>query len=80
MPAPGLAPRSARARSVREYAVTQARRGAAAVTDEKINVDGQQLRVSVRHGDQDRVPLLLINGVGAPLDALQPFVDALDPR
>ena len=57
------------------------RRGPArpAVTDELISVDGQQLRVSVRHGDQDLVPLLLINGIGAPLDALQPFVDALDP-
>ena len=44
-----------------------------------IVVDGQQLRVAVRHGDGTRVPLLLFNGIGASLDLLQPFVDALDP-
>ena len=44
-----------------------------------VAVGGQQLRVAVRPGDQDRVPLLLINGIGASLDLLQPFVDALDP-
>ena len=49
------------------------------VTDEFITVDGQPMRVSVRHGDGDPVPLLLINGIGASLQALQPFVDAVDP-
>ena len=44
-----------------------------------INVDGQQVRVAVRAGDDCGVPLLLINGVGASLEVLQPFVDALDP-
>jgi poly(3-hydroxyalkanoate) depolymerase len=44
-----------------------------------IAVAGQQLRVAVRHGDGTRVPLLLFNGIGASLDLLQPFVDALDP-
>ncbi len=48
------------------------------LTDEYIGVDGQLLRVSVRQGDRDRVPLLLINGIGAKLEALQPFVDALN--
>jgi poly(3-hydroxyalkanoate) depolymerase len=48
------------------------------VTNELISVDGQQLYVSVRHGDRDPVPLLLINGIGASLEALQPFVDAFD--
>jgi poly(3-hydroxyalkanoate) depolymerase len=42
-------------------------------------VAGRQLRVAVRHGDGTRVPLLLFNGIGASLDLLQPFVDALDP-
>jgi poly(3-hydroxyalkanoate) depolymerase len=50
-----------------------------AETMRSIDVDGQQLRVAVRHGQRDRVPLLLINGIGASLDLLQPFVDALDP-
>jgi len=44
-----------------------------------IGVGDQQLRVAVRRGQPDRVPLLLINGIGASLDLLQPFVDALDP-
>jgi poly(3-hydroxyalkanoate) depolymerase len=44
-----------------------------------IVVAGRQLRVAVRHGDGTRVPLLLFNGLGASLDLLQPFVDALDP-
>jgi poly(3-hydroxyalkanoate) depolymerase len=44
-----------------------------------ISVGDQQLRVAVRQGQPDRVPLLLINGIGASLDLLQPFVDALNP-
>jgi poly(3-hydroxyalkanoate) depolymerase len=39
----------------------------------------RMLRVAVRRGDRSRVPLLLINGIGASLDLLQPLVDALDP-
>jgi poly(3-hydroxyalkanoate) depolymerase len=45
-----------------------------------VAVGGQQLRVSVRPGRQDRAPLLLINGIGASLDLLQPFVDELNPE
>jgi poly(3-hydroxyalkanoate) depolymerase len=37
------------------------------------------LHVVVREGDPARTPLLLMNGIGARLEALQPFVDALDP-
>ncbi|HEY1916023.1 MAG TPA: poly(3-hydroxyalkanoate) depolymerase [Streptosporangiaceae bacterium] len=44
-----------------------------------VAVGGQQVRVAVRPGAPDRVPLLLINGIGASLDLLQPFVDELDP-
>src|SRR5260370_2333219 len=44
-----------------------------------IGGDGQELRVAVRHGRGGGVPLLLINGIGASLELLQPFVDALDP-
>ena len=45
-------------------------------------VRGIQVRVSVRPGRgrcADQPPLLLCNGIGASLEALQPFVDALDP-
>jgi poly(3-hydroxyalkanoate) depolymerase len=50
-----------------------------AATKRTINVEGQQLRVAVRHGLAGAVPLLIINGIGASLELLQPFVDALDP-
>ncbi len=45
-----------------------------------IVVHGRQLRVSVRRGDGTRPALLLCNGIGASLELLQPFVDALDPE
>jgi poly(3-hydroxyalkanoate) depolymerase len=38
------------------------------------------MRVAVREGNPDWPPLLLCNGIGASLEALQPFVDALDPQ
>ena len=59
-----------------------------------VQVGGQQLRVAVRPGltgpgltgpgpgsggQPLRVPLLLVNGIGASLELLDPFVAALDP-
>jgi poly(3-hydroxyalkanoate) depolymerase len=44
-----------------------------------VAVGGQLVRVAVRPGDGTRTPLLLANGIGASLELLQPFVDALDP-
>jgi poly(3-hydroxyalkanoate) depolymerase len=55
------------------------RRRAAKSEVRSIVVAGRQLRVAVRHGNGTRVPLLLFNGIGASLDLLEPFVDALDP-
>jgi poly(3-hydroxyalkanoate) depolymerase len=45
-----------------------------------LTVGGRALRVSVRPGTPGWPPLLLCNGIGASLELLQPFVDALDPR
>ena len=46
-----------------------------------LTVGGRTLRTAVRPGTDDDVPpLLLMNGIGASLEVLQPFVDALDPR
>jgi poly(3-hydroxyalkanoate) depolymerase len=46
-----------------------------------VTAGGRTLRVSVRPGaDPDVPPLLLCNGIGASLEVLQPFVDALHPR
>ncbi len=41
-------------------------------------VEGQVLRVGVRHGDAARPPLVLFNGIGANIELLEPFLDALD--
>src|SRR5215470_3225961 len=48
-------------------------------TTRSIVVDGQQLRIDVRPGSGQRPPLLLVNGIGASLELLQPFVGELDP-
>ena len=45
-----------------------------------VTVGGRSLRVSVRPGDGTLTPLLLMNGIGASMEVLEPFVDALDPR
>jgi poly(3-hydroxyalkanoate) depolymerase len=46
-----------------------------------VTAAGRTLRVSVRPGTDPAVPpLLLLNGIGASLEVLQPFVDALDHR
>src|SRR5579862_4571441 len=52
-----------------------------------VAVRGRQLRVAVRRGRRGlkltaaprRTPLLLINGIGASLELLEPFVSELDP-
>ena len=52
-----------------------------------IAIDGRELRVAVRPARRglklparaQRVPLLLINGIGASLEVLEPFVRELDP-
>ena len=45
------------------------------------DVDGQTLRVGVRRGDEARPPLLLFNGIGANIELVEPFLDALNgPR
>jgi poly(3-hydroxyalkanoate) depolymerase len=46
-----------------------------------VTAGGRTLRVAVRPGTDSSVPpLLLMNGIGASLEVLQPFVDALDIR
>jgi len=44
-----------------------------------MQVGGTTLRVAIRPGTGTGPPLLLCNGIGMRLEALQPFVDALDP-
>lgn len=40
-------------------------------------VRGHRIRYAVRAGDPARVPLLILNGIGANIELLAPFVDAL---
>src|SRR6266446_6579333 len=42
------------------------------------NVDGQTLRVGIRRGEKVRPPLLLFNGIGANIELVEPFLDALE--
>jgi len=46
----------------------------------QVAVRGQRVRVSVRPGTEPGPPLVLCNGIGASLEVLRPFVDAIDPR
>jgi poly(3-hydroxyalkanoate) depolymerase len=47
------------------------------VTD--LDVAGHRLRVAIHPGAPGRRPLVLVNGIGASLELLDPLVDALDP-
>ncbi|WP_448626649.1 poly(3-hydroxyalkanoate) depolymerase [Geodermatophilus sp. URMC 64] len=50
-------------------------------TVRSLTAAGRTLRVSVRAGtDPATPPLLLMNGIGASLEVLQPFVDEVDER
>lgn len=42
------------------------------------DVGGQVLRVGVRRGEPARPPLLIFNGIGANIELVEPFLDALD--
>ncbi|QQX86025.1 poly(3-hydroxyalkanoate) depolymerase [Cupriavidus necator] len=42
-----------------------------------VDLDGQQLKVGIRPGSDAGPPLLIFNGIGANLELLEPFVDAL---
>jgi poly(3-hydroxyalkanoate) depolymerase len=42
------------------------------------DVGGQKLRVAIRRGDKTRPPLLFFNGIGASIELIAPFLDALD--
>jgi poly(3-hydroxyalkanoate) depolymerase len=42
------------------------------------DVGGQRLRVGIRRGDRALPPLLLFNGIGANIELVEPFLDALE--
>lgn len=47
---------------------------------ETITVKGAQLRTATRPGSGERPPLMMLNGIGAKLEALQGFTDVLNPE
>ena len=49
------------------------------VREQIMQAGGTPLRVAIRPGTGAGPPLLLCNGIGMRLEALRPFVDALDP-
>jgi len=42
------------------------------------HIGGQTLRVGVRRGEKARTPLLMFNGIGANIELVEPFLDALE--
>jgi poly(3-hydroxyalkanoate) depolymerase len=49
-------------------------------TKKTVTVAGQKIRVDIRPGTGNRTPLVLCNGIGISMEALDPFVGALDPE
>ena len=43
-----------------------------------LEVGGQVLRVGIRRGERARPPLLLFNGIGASIELIAPFLEALN--
>ena len=43
-----------------------------------LEVGGQVLRVGIRRGEKARPPLLLFNGIGASIESIAPFLEALN--
>jgi poly(3-hydroxyalkanoate) depolymerase len=41
-------------------------------------IEGQTLRVGVRRGNEARPPVLIFNGIGANIELVAPFLEALD--
>lgn len=44
-----------------------------------VTAGGRRLRAAIRRGTGGGPPLLVCNGIGTPLEALEPFTSALDP-
>jgi poly(3-hydroxyalkanoate) depolymerase len=79
-PQPGGTPDSGRPGRLRARANGRPQHSAVGDQIRTVTVGGRSLRVAVRGGSPQWPPLLLCNGIGASLELLQPFVDALDPR
>jgi poly(3-hydroxyalkanoate) depolymerase len=79
-PDPAPAGRSRLATGLGQVVRWRLRPVAAAERMRILTIGGRAMRVALREGNPGWPPLLLCNGIGASLEVLQPFVDALDPR
>ena len=79
-PQPAEAGRSWRPAGARTVRDGWRRRAAAGEQTRTLALPGRVLQVAVHEGDPRWPPLVLCNGIGARLELLQPFVDALDRR
>src|SRR5258708_26784421 len=79
-PQPGGTRNSGRPGRLRAWADGGAQHSAVGDQMRTVTGRGWSVRVGVRGGIPGWSPLLLCNGIGASLELLQPFVDALDPR
>lgn len=59
-------------------AATKRAKPSSAMEIKLYDVDGQQLRVGVKHGTAARPPLMMFNGIGANLELAEPFMAALE--
>jgi poly(3-hydroxyalkanoate) depolymerase len=55
------------------------------VTEKRVRINSydlgdQTVRVGIRPGETEHPPLLLFNGIGANIELMQPFVEALEGR
>jgi poly(3-hydroxyalkanoate) depolymerase len=79
-PPPAETPNNGRPGPLRARADGRPQHSAAGGQKRTVTVRGRSVRVAVRGGSPQWPPLLLCNGIGASLELLQPFVDALGPQ
>jgi poly(3-hydroxyalkanoate) depolymerase len=77
---PGPAGEDRRGSGLGRFIRSRLRRAGPAQRMRILRIGRRAVRVTVREGTLGRPPLLLCNGIGASLELLEPFVDALDPR
>jgi poly(3-hydroxyalkanoate) depolymerase len=56
------------------------RRPSGALRVQSIKLKGTELRTATRPGSRDRPPLVILNGIGAQLEALEGFTKVLNPQ
>jgi poly(3-hydroxyalkanoate) depolymerase len=66
--------------STRGKSIAKKRRFERALHVENVRVGSTELRTATRRGSGKRPPLIILNGIGAQLEALKGFTDVLNPE